>query len=249
MDKMSTELLAVPYVHLVTTMPHDFNGLAKRNEKEIYNLIFRATSKTIKSFASDATYLGAKTGMVSVLHTFGSDMKYHVHVHSLLTFGGIDEEGHWRYPKHKLRLCRNSKLRARYKEIFLKELELLFNQKRLEYHIGYEELVSEVKDKQWSVCVTHPTMQTETIELYIARYINRVAVTNSRLDYIKSNEEVHLLYNDYRSQEEGKVAPKKIDKMSPLVFLGKLLQHIPPSYYQRTRRYGIHANAKSKEVR
>ena len=90
MDKMGSELLKVPYVHLVTTMPHQFNGLARRNEKQMYNLLFRVTSKTVKEIGGTPAHLGAKTGMISLLHTFGSDMKYHVHVHSLLTFGGID---------------------------------------------------------------------------------------------------------------------------------------------------------------
>ena len=65
MDKMGKELLKVPYVHLVTTMPHAFNGLARRNEKEMYNLLFRVTSKTVKEIADNPAHLGAKTGMVS----------------------------------------------------------------------------------------------------------------------------------------------------------------------------------------
>lgn len=249
MDKMSNELLKVPYVHLVTTMPKAFRGLARRNEKQMYNLLFRVTAKLVKEISSNPAHLGANSGMISILHTFGSDMKYHVHVHSLLTFGGIDKAGNWTYPKHKKRLCRNSKLRERFKQIFLRELNNLFNKKLLTYHSGYSELVDKIKDKQWSVFVTHPTMETKTIEQYLARYINRIAVTNSRLDYIKSNNKVHLIYNDYKNQEEGKPAPKEIEVLQPLAFLNQLLMHLPPPYFQRTRRYGIHANAKSKQVK
>jgi hypothetical protein len=187
--------------------------------------------------------------MVSVLHSFGSDMKYHVHVHSLLTFGGIDVDGHWQYPKHKKRLCRNSKLRSTFKRIFLSELKVLFDDELLAYHLGYEDLVEPIKEKQWTVFVTHPTMQTQTIEQYLARYINRIAVTNSRLEYIEENNEVTLLYKDYKNQEEGQVAPKKVKKLPPLIFLHQLLSHLPPPYFQRTRRYGIHASAKSKKVK
>lgn len=249
MDKVGKELLSVPYVHLITTMPHDLNGLARRNPEQMYNLLFRVTSKTVKEICNNEAHLGAKSGMISVLHTFGSDMKYHVHVHSLLSFGGIDEEGQWRYPKHKKRLCRNSKLRETFKRIYLVELKKLFEGGLITYQNGYEELTSPLKEKQWSVFITHPTMQTETIEKYLARYINRIAVTNSRLNYIKENNEVHLLYNDYKNQEAGQVAPKKVLSMSPLIFLNQLLHHLPPPYFQRTRRYGIHANSKSKEVK
>lgn len=249
MDKMGKELLAVPYVHLVTTMPHDFNGLARRNPKEMYNLVFRATAKTVKELSENEDHLGAKAGLISILHTFGSDMKYHVHVHSLMTFGGIDNEGQWRFPKHNKRLCRNSKLRATFKRIFLEELKKLFDENLLEYHEDYDQVIEKVKDKQWTVFVTHPTMQTQIIELYLARYINRVAVTNARLNYIKENNEVHLQYNDYKNQEKDQVAPKETSTMPPLVFLNQLLEHLPPPNFQRTRRYGIHANAKSAIVK
>jgi hypothetical protein len=131
----------------------------------------------------------------------------------------------------------------------LKGLKKLFTEDVLLYHQGYEELIEGVKDKIWTVFVTHPTMETETIELYLARYINRVAVTNARLNYIKENNEVHLLYNDYKNQKEGKAAPKKTRRIPPLLFLNQLLEHLPPVYYQRTRRYGIHASAKSEIVR
>lgn len=243
MDKMSNELLNVPYVHLVTTMPQIFNGLAKRNPAEMYNLLFRSTAKTVKRIASNPDHLGAKTGMISVLHTFGSKMNYHVHVHSLLTFGGIDQENNWRYPKHNKRMCRNSKFRQTFKEVFLIGLKRLFEQDKLTYHQTFEELTNEVRHKAWTIFVTHPTMATKTIELYLARYINRVAVTNSRLQYIKSAEEVHLIYNDYKNQKEGSPAPKESVSMHPLAFLHQLMMHLPPPYFQRTRRYGIHASS------
>ncbi len=249
MDKMAKELLEVPYVHLVTTMPHDFNGLARRNPKQMYDLLFQATAKTVKKLGMNEAHLGAKPGLISILHTFGSDMKYHVHVHSLMTFGGIDNVGQWRFPKHKKRLSRNSKLRETYKRIFLEDLSKLFDNNLIEYHEGYDQVIQKVKDKQWTVFVTHPTMQTKTIELYLARYINRIAVTNGRLNYIKENNEVHLLYNDYKNQEKDQVAPKETRTMPPLVFLNQLLEHLPPPNFQRVRRYGIHASAKSAKVK
>jgi len=230
-------------------MPHVFNKLARLYPNEMYNLLFRSTNATVNELASNKDHLGAKTGMISVLHTWGSDMNYHVHVHSLLTFGGIDESGEWQYPKHKMRLCRNSKFRETFKRIFLEGLKVLFEEGRIKYHETYHELVSAVIDKQWSLFVTHPTMETKTIEVYIARYINRIAVSNSKLEYIKSKEEVHLICNDYKRQKEGEVAPKKVIKMDPLAFLHQLLQHLPPPYYQRTRRYGLHASAISEKYK
>ena len=176
-------------------------------------------------------------------------MKYHVHVHSLLTYGGIDEHGDWQYPKHKKRICRNSKLRHTFTEIFLLGLKKLFAEGRLTYDQTYREVVADLEDKQWSVFITHPTMSTSTIELYLARYINRIAVTNSRLEYVKHLEQVHLIHNDYKNQKEGEAAPKKVRVFEPLSFIHQLLHHLPPPYFQRTRRYGLHASSKGAAAR
>jgi len=104
LDKLQGKLLNVPYVHLVTTMPHRLNKLARRYPRELYDLIFQSTKKTIWEIYENKAHVGGRPGMISVLHTWGSDMKYHVHVHSLLSFGGIDENGDWQYPNHQKRI-------------------------------------------------------------------------------------------------------------------------------------------------
>ena len=215
----------------------------------MYDLIFDVTKQTIWSVFKDQAHVGATPGMISVLHTWGSDMKYHVPIHSLLTFGGIDEKGVWKYPKHKKRICRNSKLRFTYKKLFLKGLKKLLNTEEIEWSESYQEIESDLKDKSWNVKVDHPSMRSEVIEEYLARYVNRIAVTNSRLEYAKDLEKVNLLYNDYKNQKEGEVAPKQIRSMDPLLFLDQLLMHLPPKNFHRVRRYGIHANKVNDRVK
>lgn len=215
----------------------------------IYDLLFQATKLTVWEIAQDPKHLGGTPGMVSVLHTWGSDLKYHVHTHSLLTFGGMDSEGNWQHPKHKKRLCRNSKLRHTFREIFLRLLKEAFRDGIITYDKSYEETVSEVKNKSWSVHVTHPTMNSKTIEEYLARYINRIAVSKSRVKYVKDRLEVHLEYNNYRQQKEGEVAPKEVRRMTPMLFIHQLLSHLPPPYYQRSRRYGLHATSKGEQAK
>lgn len=249
LDKMQQLLLDVPYVHLVTTLPRALHRLAKENERAIYSMIFTVTKQTIWKIAQNEDHLGATPGMVSVLHTWGSDMKYHVHVHSMLSFGGMDNQGNWRHPKHKKRYCRNSKLRHTYRELFLKALRRAFEKGELKYHENHETLLASVKDTSWTTFVSHPTMQSTTIEKYLARYINRIAVSNSRVKMARERQEVHLLYNDYKNQQEGQPAPKDTKVMNPLSFIHQLLSHLPPPYFQRTRRYGLHASAKSERAK
>ena len=246
LDKLQSKLLDVPYVHLVTTMPHRLNKLAKRYPKEIYNLIFQSTKKTIWHIFEEERHVGATPGMISVLHTWGSDMKYHVHVHSLLSYGGINKNGDWVHPQHKKRICRNSKLRFTYKKIFLKGLKKLLTEPQIEWPESYEDLLLDLESKQWNVKIDHPSMRSEVIEEYLARYVNRIAITNNRLELAKETEEVNLLYNDYKNQKEGEVAPKLTKTMHPLVFIDQLMQHLPPPNFQRVRRYGFHANKVSQ---
>jgi hypothetical protein len=92
-------------------------------------------------------------------------------------------------------------------------------------------------------------MRSEVIEKYLARYVNRIAVTNNRLEYVKELEQVNLLYNDYKNQKDSEIAPKLVKKMHPFVFIDQLLMHLPPPNYKRVRRYGIHANKVSEQVK
>jgi hypothetical protein len=246
MEKMSEELYKVPYVHLVTTLPDELRLLAKYNSKAMYNIMMRVTNQTTQQLCNEESALGAMPGMISVLHTFGSDMKYHVHVHSLLTFGGIDKEGKWRYPKRKKKLFRYLDFRNTFRDNVLSEIEKLDQKGELRKRPNHEQTIDLIRQKTWSFFITEPTTQTDTIELYLARYINRIAVTNTRLQYLKETKEVRLSYNDYKNQKEGHAAPKSILKMNPLVFLHQYLQHVLPLYFQKVRRYGIHAYASRK---
>jgi len=92
-------------------------------------------------------------------------------------------------------------------------------------------------------------MDTGTIEMYLARYIKKVAITNSRVQYLEQTEELRIVYNDYRNQKEGEAAPKKYKNIEPLVFIHQYLQHVPPPYFQKVRYYGIHSSASQAKIR
>jgi hypothetical protein len=200
----------------------------------------RVAWKTIKKLSKEESNIGALPGMISVLHTFGSDMKYHIHVHCLITFGGLTEEGKWKYPKRKDKIARYRELCSVYKSIFLKMLKDLYEKEEIEYHLSYERLVLGLNKKRWVVHNTRPTIDTIVLEEYLAKYINRVAISNSRLQYVKDENRVDIIYNDYKRQITGQPAPKKIKELDPLIAIGQILQHVLPSYFQKSRRYGLH---------
>jgi len=248
-DKLRAELYKVPYVHTTFTLPHQLNGLARANPVKVYGLLMRVAWKTIKQVSKHEANLGALPGMVSVLHTFGSDMKYHVHVHCLITFGGLSEDGKWQYPKRKYKIARYRELSAVYRQIFLKELKRLYDQQQITYHLPYEILTAELQRKRWVVHNTRPTIDTKVLENYLARYINRVAISNSRLEYLHEANKVNIIYNDYKKQQTGCPAPKAIKSLEPLVAIDQIMQHVLPPYFQKSRRYGLHAPATKKRLK
>lgn len=247
-DKLRAELYKVPYVHTTFTLPHQLNGLARANPVRIYGLLMRVAWKTIKQVSKHETNLGALPGMISVLHTFGSDMKYHVHVHCLITFGGLTKEGKWQYPKRKYKIARYRELSAVYRQLFLKELKRFYDLKQITYHLPYEILTSELQRKRWVVHNTRPTIDTKVLENYLARYINRIAISNSRLEYLHQANRVNIIYNDYKNQQAGCPAPKAIKTLEPLVAIDQIMQHVLPPYFQKSRRYGLHAPATKKRL-
>ena len=236
-DKLRSKLLKVPYVHSIFTLPHQLNSLARNNENVIYSLIMKVAWMTIKNIGAKSGYT---PGMTSILHTFGSDMKYHIHVHALVTFGGLSEGGDWVYPKDKHKLDKYRSICTSYKDIFIKELRHLHKSDKISYTQDFEVLISDIENIRWVVHSTRPTMDTKIIEDYLAKYINRIAVSNKRLEYIKESQKVILLHNDYKNQQAGQVAPKAYKIMEPIVAIDHILQHVLPPYFQKSRRYGIH---------
>lgn len=237
MDKLQGRLLAVPYVHAVFTLPHQLNGLARANKSVTYGLLMDASWRSIKEvFRSQR----ATPGMTSVLHTFGSDLKYHIHVHALVTFGGLGSQGQWVYPEARKRITSYRNMCGIFKRHMLEGLKAAFTNGQLHYHQTPDDLLQEVRKLRWVVHTTHPTAQTDHIKAYLGRYIQRIAISNSRLKYLEDTDEVALLYNDYKNQKAGCPAPKAIRHIAPLIAIDQILQHVLPTYFQKSRHYGLH---------
>ncbi len=245
-----TNLLNVPYVHMIFTLPHQLNGLARNNKKIIYNLILKTSWAVVKSLSKTNNNIGGLPGMVSVLHTFGSDMKYHIHTHNLVTFGALDlETNKWKKPKRKDKIARYRQINSLYKRLFLQALKQQYLEGKITYYMSYQQVEEMVKNITWVVHNTKPTLDTSILEGYLARYINRIAVSNSKVEYLKDQAKVKLIYNDYKNQKEGQAAPKAYKSLDPLVFIDQFIQHVLPPYFQKTRRYGLHSSATKKKYK
>jgi len=247
-DKLATKMLKCPYQHITFTMPKSINNVARHNPTAIYNMLMRSAWHTIKKGSMQPEHLGAQPGAIMVLHTFGSDLKYHVHVHMLVTFGGIDKHGQWRWPKRKRKIIPYREMRRTYRRIFIKALKKQYEY--LETTIPWSEFESILKKKSWCVNAQPPTSETKVIQEYLGRYICRIGLSKKKFHYDQSNQEVTIEFKDYRNRDKSTSAvPKSSMTLSPLLAINRILQHTLPAYFQKCRYTGLHASATAKKYK
>lgn len=246
-DELSHKLLKVPYIHTVFTIPHELNYFGKKHPSILYNLVIRSSWQSIKRLTKQPENVGGLPGMVSVLHTFGSDMKYHIHVHSLITFGGLNQ-GKWMWPKRKKQIASYRSMCRAFREVFLKNLDRVIKKHQLDCPADWDNIRELIGTKRWNVRSTYPSIKTQIIEEYLARYINRVAISPSRLQFIAEQQKVKIIYNDYKNQIEGQVAPKAFKYLKPLIAIHQIVRHVLPPYFQKSRYYGLHASSTFKKI-
>ena len=229
-----SELLPVPYYHIVFTLPHCFNELLPLYAKEVYSALFKASWLTIQSFAQDDKYLGAKPAMTAILHTWGQQLWLHPHLHCIVPGGGVTQQGKWKANKYKG------------KYLFPKRaMSLVFRAKfmaELRKSITIPQAISkQAFAKKWVVNAKRPFSSPKTVVEYLGRYTHKVAISNHRFIDV-NNESVCFTYKDYR--QAGK---QKIAKLTGVEFLRRFSYHILPAGFVRIRHYGFLAS-KNKKV-
>jgi hypothetical protein len=251
-ERIDAGLLEVPYLHITFTLPHELNGICRLRPKEMYNLLLRSAWQTIRDLCADPRQVGGLPGMTAVLHTWGSDLKHHVHAHCLVTYGGWDEQkGVWSWPKTKDKLLRHRQLRNRFRKIFLSGLKdwmTSYEGLGQVYHQSYGVLTAGLLSKSWVVNQQPPTVDAELINAYLSRYICRIGISDKRLQYDPVGKVVRLEYKDYYRQEAGQAAPLAYRDLDALVAMQQILQHLLPAHFHRSRSYGLHAPATRKRL-
>jgi len=231
-----SELLPVPYYHLVFTLPHCFNELLPKHATEIYNALLKASWQTIQSFAVDRKFLGAKAGMVSILHTWGQQLWLHPHVHCIVPGGGITKKGKWKAAKYKDKYLFPKRamslvFRAKFMELLRQKMEV-------------PQTIAKAAFKQnWVVYAKRPFSSPKTVVEYLGRYTHKVAISNHRLLSVNDSQ-VSFSYKDYRDSSN-----KKVMTLGGTEFLRRFVQHILPHCFIRIRHYGFLASKnKAKEL-
>jgi hypothetical protein len=231
------ELLPVAYYHIVFTLPHELNKIAKCHPKELYNALFYAAWNTIKTLSKDPKYIGAKTGMTAVLHTWGQQLWLHPHLHCIVPGGGITKQGKWKNAKNKDKYIFPQKAMAKmYRAKFVAHL-------RASGVVIPQSVGKVIFSKKWIVYAKQPFSSPKTVVEYLGRYTHKIAISNHRLTSIEENE-IQFTYKDYR-----KAGKQFTAKLSSSEFLRRFCLHILPKGYIRMRHYGILASKnKAKEL-
>jgi hypothetical protein len=238
------ELLPVPYYHVVFTLPAEIADIAYQNKAVLYAILFKAAAETLMTIAADPKHLGARIALTAVLHTWGSALTHHPHVHCVVPGGGISLDGQ-RWISCKPGFFLPVRVLSRlFRRLFLEKLSAAYDAGRLRFFgnhaplAAFAKYLAPLRKAEWVVYAKRPFGGPEAVLAYLSRYTHRVAISNSRLISLDKNG-VTFKWKDYRSKgrDKAKVMTLKADE-----FIRRFLIHVLPSGFHRIRHYGLFAN-------
>lgn len=242
------DLLPVGYFHVVFTLPTQVADIALQNKAAVYDLLFRAASETMLTIAADPRHLGARIGLTAVLHTWGSALTHHPHVHMIVPGGGLSPDGARWVSSRPAFLLPVRVLGKLFRRLFLVGLSALHAAGRLVFFGGLAPLaerraflrhLSPARTKRWVVYAKAPFAGPAAVLAYLSRYTHRVAISNSRL---MSFDEAGVTFRikDYRRD-----GPERYGTLTlgPHEFIRRFLLHVLPKGFHRIRHYGLLASA------
>ena len=245
------DLLPVGYFHVVFTLPAEIAPIAYQNKAVVYDLLFRAASEALLTIAADPKHLGARIGATAVLHSWGSAMTHHPHIHMIVPGGGISLDGtRWVHCKPGF-LLPVPVLSRLFRRLFLAALTDAYAAGRLAFFGEIEDLhrreafaahLVPLKRKKWFVYAKPPFSGPEPVLAYLARYTHRVAISNSRLIALDERG-VTFRYKDYRRNGQARY---RTMTLSADEFIRRFLLHVLPKGFHRIRHYGLLASAGCK---
>lgn len=251
------ELLPVSYFHVVLTLPDLLNPLVLYNQRQMYDLLFRAGSETLLALGRDPKHLGGEIGFIAILHTWGQNLIDHPHLHCLMPCGGLSEdEMEWNYPKKSKKkkkffvhvhvisdLFKKKYLHYLNEAYQAGELKLEGEIAHLEQRAEFKQLLDKLYEKQWVTYCKNPLGGPELVLEYLSRYIHRVAISNHRLIKIEDGR-VYFKWKNYRKGDRLETTSLEVNE-----FIRRFLLHILPPGYFRIRYYGLLASRNREKLR
>ena len=256
LDARQADLLPVEYYHVVFTLPAPIADIAYQNKAALYGLLFDIAAQTLLRIAADPKHLGAHIGATLVLHTWGSALTHHPHVHGIVPGGGLAPDGRtWVAcrPGFFLPVRVLSRL---FRRRFLEELQRLHDGSKLRFFgehaalaqaAAFKAWLAPLRRCEWVVYAKRPFAGPQAVLAYLSRYTHRVAISNSRL-LAMDERGVTFHWKDYRAKDgaKGKTRHKAMT-LSPQEFMRRFLLHVLPGGFHRIRHYGLLANSNRRD--
>jgi len=256
LDARQADLLPVEYYHVVFTLPGPIADIAHQNKAALYGLLFDVAAETLLRIAADPKHLGASIGATLVLHTWGSALTHHPHVHGIVPGGGLAPDGsRWIAcrPGFFLPVRVLSRL---FRRRFLEELQRLHDGGELRFFgehaalaeaAAFKAWIAPLRKCEWVVYAKRPFAGPQAVLAYLSRYTHRVAISNGRLLAIDERG-VTFGWKDYRANKAGRGKTRhKAMTLSPQEFMRRFLLHVLPGGFHRIRHYGLLANSHRRD--
>jgi hypothetical protein len=252
LDARQADLLPVEYYHVVFTLPAPIADIAYQNKAALYGLLFDIAAETLLRIAADPKHLGASIGATLVLHTWGSALTHHPHVHGIVPGGGLAPDGS-RWVACRPGFFLSVRVLSRlFRRRFLEELQRLHDGGKLRFFgehaalaepAAFKTWLAPMRQCEWVVYAKRPFAGPLAVLAYLSRYTHRVAISNSRL-LAMDERGVTFRWKDYRAK--GKTRHKAMT-LSPQEFMRRFLLHVLPGGFHRIRHYGILANSNRRD--
>ena len=247
LEARQADLLPVDYYHVVFTLPAPISAIAYYNKAAIYALLFDVAAETLMTIAADPKHLGARIGATLVLHTWGSALTHHPHVHGIVPGGGLSPDGE-RWIACRPGFFLSVRVLSRlFRRRFLEELERVHCAGRLQFFgefaaladaHTFAEWLAPLRQCEWVVYAKRPFAGPEAVLAYLSRYTHRVAISNSRL-VAMDERGVSFRWKDYRAKGATRRKTMTLDADE---FMRRFLLHVLPGGFHRIRHYGLLAN-------
>jgi hypothetical protein len=253
MEEREAELLPVPYFHIVFTLPTAIGDIAYQNKRVIYDLLFKVSAETMLTIAADPKHLGARIAITAVLHTWGSAMSHHPHVHMIVPGGGLSHDGstwiackpHFFLPVLVLsRLFRRLMLQKLVAAHASGKLAFFGEHAHLAGDKAFAAFLAPLKRTRWFVYSKRPFAGPRAVLAYLSRYTHRVAISNRRL-IAADVTSVTFKVKDYRVEGPGRYTTMTLATRE---FIRRFLIHVLPKGLHRIRHYGLLASSAKADM-
>jgi len=245
-QQQKVKSLPIPYFHVVFTVDHALNSLIRQNQREFYDLLFAIVKRTLQQFAAEK--LGCELGITMVLHTWGQTLEYHVHIHCIVTGGGLSLDGQrWVSLVNPRFLFDVVALSAAYRQALLEAIGEKYSQQQWQLYgstlgIDVPQLLAELNGKGWEVFI-RPFKRPDTVFEYLSRYVHQVAISNYRLVKLENGWVTFRYYDNKERAEVGGKGQEKQMTLPATEFIRRLMLHILPPHFHRIRHCGLHSSS------